>query len=29
LLTLPLHAGLGDNDIDYAIAAVVEFLSKA
>jgi len=29
LLTLPLHAGLGDKEIDYASAAVVEFLSKA
>ncbi len=29
LLTLPLHAGLVDQEIDYVIAAVVEFLSKA
>ena len=29
LLTLPLHPGLGDEEIDYTIAAVSEFLSKA
>ncbi len=27
LLTLPLHPGLGDEEIDYTIAAVSEFLS--
>jgi dTDP-4-amino-4,6-dideoxygalactose transaminase len=29
LLTLPLHAGLGDDEIDYTIVSVSEFLSKA
>jgi dTDP-4-amino-4,6-dideoxygalactose transaminase len=29
LLTLPLHPGLGDEEIDYAIASVMEFLSQA
>jgi dTDP-4-amino-4,6-dideoxygalactose transaminase len=29
LLTLPLHPGLGDEEIDYIIASVSEFLSKA
>ena len=29
LLTLPLHPGLKDEEIDYTITAVIEFLSKA
>ena len=29
LLTLPLHPGLGDEEIDVVIAAVIEFLSDA
>jgi dTDP-4-amino-4,6-dideoxygalactose transaminase len=29
LLTLPLHPGLGDEEIDYVIAAVRDFLSKS
>jgi dTDP-4-amino-4,6-dideoxygalactose transaminase len=29
LLTLPLHPGLGDEEIDYTIVSVSEFLSKA
>jgi dTDP-4-amino-4,6-dideoxygalactose transaminase len=29
LLTLPLHAGLKDEEIDYAIASVGEFLSRS
>lgn len=28
LLTLPLHPGLGDEEIDYAILSVIEFLSR-
>ena len=29
LLTLPLHPGLGDEEIEVVIAAVREFLSKS
>jgi dTDP-4-amino-4,6-dideoxygalactose transaminase len=29
LLTLPLHAGLRDDEIDYVCGAVREFLSKS
>jgi dTDP-4-amino-4,6-dideoxygalactose transaminase len=29
LLTLPLHTGLRDEEIDYGIASVMEFLSLA
>jgi dTDP-4-amino-4,6-dideoxygalactose transaminase len=29
LLTLPLHPGLGDEEMDQVIAEVIEFLSKA
>jgi dTDP-4-amino-4,6-dideoxygalactose transaminase len=29
LLTLPLHPGLGDEEIDHVIAAMQEFLSKS